>query len=158
MRWCVESRRCAPLVNDVARDRRSGPKTTPLTVAQSRVHFTKATQFLRSAEVALNAGDLDAAGANAVLATVNAADCVCGLVLGNRWGGAHEQASAHVAKAGESGKSIAVQLRKTLRKKSQAHYEAVPLTSKEATDMVVAARRALGSAAYEMAKVDARQM
>ncbi len=84
----------------MARDRRAGPNITALTVAQGEEHPRKAEEYLRSAQAALERGDLDAAGGNAVLAGINAADGVSGLLQGSRWDGAHEQAAAHVQTAG----------------------------------------------------------
>ena len=127
-------------------DRRVGPNVTPVTVAEAARHLAKAREYLRAAQTALAAGDLDAAGGTAVLAGVNAADSVSGYLQGNRWQGAHEQAAAHVRKAGADGKAVATQLTKLIRKKTQTHYEVRRLRPPEADALVQTAERALAVA------------
>lgn len=128
------------------RDRRGGANTRRLTVGMSREHLDRAQEFLRTARRALVEDDANAAGANAVLAGIAAADCVSGLLQGDRWQGAHEQAAKHVEKAGPEGKRLAAQLRKLVRKKTQTQYEGKPLSAKEAEDLLTAAERAVGVA------------
>lgn len=60
--------------------------------------------------------------------------------------GPHEQAAAHLSRAGEEGRAVASQLRKLLRKKTQAHYETKALTAAEAALLVQAAARAVSTA------------
>jgi len=127
----------------VSRDRRTGPNTAPLGVAEALRHLDKAQEYLRAAQRSLAEGDLDAAGGTAVLAGINAADCVSGIVQGNRWNGAHEQAAAHVKRAGDDGRAVAAQLAKLIRKKTQTHYEQTRLRPSEATVLVQAAQRAV---------------
>ncbi len=140
----------------MARDQRSGPKVTPLTVEQAGQHLRKAEEYLRAAQAALAGGDLDAAGGTAVLAGINAADSVSGLAQGNRWSGPHEQAAAHVQRAGADGKAVATQLRRLLREKTRAHYEARPLSRSQAEALVQAAGRALAAAQRAQARLEAR--
>ncbi len=127
----------------MSRDRRAAPNVTPLSASAALRHLEKANEYLRAAQHSLEAGDLDAAGGNAVLAGVNAADCVSGVVNANRWNGPHEQAAAHVKRSGEEGRAVAAQLAKLLRKKSQAHYEQTRLRPAEVADLVRAAERAI---------------
>lgn len=125
---------------------------TPLTVDHAKRHVHKAEEYLRSAQAALAAGDVDAAGGNAALAGVNAADGVSGLVQGNRWNGPHEQAAAHVQRAGMDGKAVAAQLRRLLREKTRAHDEATRLTPSRAEALVLAAERAVAAARRALAR------
>lgn len=140
----------------MARDQRSGPNVTPITPLQAQQHLRKAEEYLRTAQAALAAGDLDAAGGNAVLAGINAADSVSGMLQGTRWSGAHEQAAAHVQKAGPDGKAVATQLRKLVRKKTQTHYEVTRLTPAQARGLVEAAERAVSAARRAVAQYEAR--
>lgn len=137
----------------MSRDRRGGPNVTPLTVAQALRHLDKAREYLRAAQRSLAAGDNDAAGGTAVLAGINAADCVSGALQGNRWNGTHEQAAAHVKKAGVDGKAVAAQLAKLIRRKNQAHYEQVALRPADAADLVLAAERAVAAAERATARL-----
>lgn len=137
----------------MSRDRRAGPNVTPLTVVEALRHLEKAQEYLRASQWSLAAGDLDAAGGTAVLAGINAADCVSGAVQGNRWNGAHEQAAAHVKKAGADGKAVGTQLVKLLRRKNQAHYEQVALRPADATELVLAAERAVAAAERATARL-----
>lgn len=130
----------------MGRDQRAGSKTAPLSPAEALAHLTKAEEFLRSAQDAMKRGDASAAGANAVLSGINAADCVSGLLQGNRWQGPHEQAAAHVSKAGADGKAVEAQLAKLLRKKTLSQYDSRALRGKEAAELVQAAERALTAA------------
>lgn len=130
----------------MARDKRSGPNVQTCTVTDARRHLDKAQQYLRSARQALEAYDSDAAAGNAVLAGINSGDAVSGIVNGNRWDGAHEGAARHVERAGPDGKAAARQLRKLIRKKSQAHYQTRPISTNEARDLVQAAERAVSAA------------
>lgn len=124
-------------------ERRAGPNVRPLNVREASRHLVKAQEYLRAARTALDAEDLDAAGGNAVLAGINAADSVSGMLQGNRWNGAHEQAAAHVKKAGPDGAAVATHLAKLVRKKTQAHYEVAALRPGEASAMVQSAERAV---------------
>lgn len=141
----------------MSRDQRATPNVTPLTAADAERHLDKAEQYLRVAATALERGDLDAAGGNAVNAGINAADAVSGMVQGDRWNGAHEQAAAHVRKAGPHGRTVANQLGRLVRKKSQAQYEATPLRKKEAEALVQAAERAVGAARVVKQRRDSRK-
>ncbi len=140
----------------MSRDRRAGPNVTPVTAAEASRHLDKAMEYLRAAQYALESGDLDAAGGNAVLAGINAADCVSGVVNGNRWNGAHEQATAHAKTAGPDGRAVGAQLAKLLRKKTQAHYEQTRLRPAEAADLVKAAERAVEVAERSAARLRRR--
>lgn len=125
---------------------------TPLTTAEAHRHLEKAQEYLRAAQRSLTGGDLAAAAGNAVLAGINAADCVSGMIQGNRWNGAHEQAAAHVKKAGTDGRVVAAQLGKLVRKKTQVHYEQTRIRPKQASELVQAAERALAAAELVMAR------
>lgn len=137
----------------MTRDRRAAPNVTPLTASAALRHLEKANQYLRAAQHSLETGDLDAAGGNAVLAGINAADCVSGIVNADRWNGPHEQAAAHVKRAGDEGRAVAAQLTKLLRKKTQAHYEQARLRPAEVTDLVKAAERAVEAAERAAARL-----
>lgn len=130
----------------MARDQRSGPHTKPCGTSEARRHLNKAQQYLRSANEALDRNDHDAAAGKAVLAGINAADAVSGIVNGDRCDGPHEGAAKHVDKAGQDGKAVSLQLRKLVRKKTQAHYQAGPVAPKEAQDLVQAGARAVAAA------------
>jgi hypothetical protein len=133
------------------------PNVTPLTAAEAERHLDKAEQYLRAAATALEHGDHDAAGGNAVNAGINAADSLSGMIQGDRWSGPHEQATAHVRKVGADGRIVANQLAKLIRKKSQAQYEATPLRLNEAAALVQAAERAVEAARVVKQRRDARR-
>jgi hypothetical protein len=99
-----------------------------------------------SARAACEAGAADAGAGNAVLATINAADAVAGMLLGERWQGPHEGAAQHVARAGDTGAGLARQLRRVIRWKSRAHYDAAPVPLAEAVALLRAAERAVATA------------
>ncbi len=141
----------------MSRGGRTGPNVVPLGVADALRHLDKAQEYLRAAQRSLDEGDLDAAGGTAVLAGINAADCVSGIVQGNRWNGAHEQAAAHVKQAGGDGKAVATQLAKLIRKKTQTHYEQTRLRPAEASGLVQAAQRAVASAERAAAPLKKRR-
>lgn len=130
----------------MARDQRAGANIKPLDVAGARAHLVRAEEYLRTARKALDDNDTSAAAGNAVLAGIHAADCVSGFLQGNRWDGPHEQAAAHVSKAGSDGAAVGSQLRKLIRRKTQAHYETMPIGLGEASQLVLAAERALAAA------------
>ncbi len=134
----------------MSRDRRS--QTRPVSQAESIQHVRKAQQYLASAAAALQSEAFDACAGNAVLATMDAADAVAGVLLGERWQGAHESAANHVARAGEDGVAIGRQLRRVIRWKSRAHYEAVPVARSEAVDLLRAAERAVAIAERVVAR------
>lgn len=130
----------------MTRDRRKGPNVSPMSVVEALEHLRKAQEYRRAAEYALGNEDFDAAAGNAVLAGINAADCVSGLEQGNRWSGPHGQAPAHIKKGGLAGRAVAGQLSKLLRRKTQAHYEVTRLTMGDAKALVLACQRAVHTA------------
>lgn len=95
----------------------------------------------------------DACAGNAVLATINAADAVAGILLGERWQGPHEGAVQHVARAGEAGVSIARHLRRVIRWKSRAHDDAAPMPAGESLHLLRAAEQAVAIAERVVAGV-----
>lgn len=137
----------------MSRDRRVAPNVVALTVSEAVRHLEKAREYLLAAQHSLEIGDLDAAGGNAVLAGVNAADCVSGAINANRWNGPHEQAVAHVKTAGTHGRAVATHLARLLRKKTQAHYEQTRLRPSEVADLVRAAERAVDIAERAAARL-----
>jgi hypothetical protein len=52
----------------VSRDQRSTPNVTSIRLADAREHLARAEEHLRSAKSALERGDLNTAGSNAVTA------------------------------------------------------------------------------------------
>lgn len=130
----------------MARDRRRTAETTSLSVEDAHRHAEKAGEFLRVAEQALEDGNRDAAGANAVFATVHAADAISGFLQGNRWSGPHDQAAAHVQRAGREGRHAAKELRRVLPKRTAVEYSAAGLGATTINEMLQAARRAVSVA------------
>ena len=126
------------------RDRRAATRT--ISRSECEQHLRKAQEYVRSARIACDAGSADACAGNAVLATINAADAVAGILLGERWQGPHEGAAQHVARAGAAGVSVARQLRRVIRWKSRAHYDAVPMPAGESLNLLQAAERAVAIA------------
>jgi hypothetical protein len=57
-----------------------------------------------------------------------------------------EGAAQHVAGAGDAGANVARQLRRVLRWKSRAHYDAAPVPLSEALVLLSAAERAVATA------------
>lgn len=76
----------------MARSNRAGSNTLPVTAAEARAYLAQAQEYLRAAETSLAAGDHNAAAGTAVVAGINAADAVSGIVNGTRWAGEHSQA------------------------------------------------------------------
>jgi len=128
----------------MARDRRDS--TRPVSRAESQQHLRKALEYLRSAQDASATGAADACAGNAVLAAINAADAVAGALLGERWQGSHDGAADHVARGGDDGIAIARHLRRVLRWKSRAHYDASPVPLSESLSLLRAAERAVAIA------------
>jgi hypothetical protein len=126
--------------------------TTPITRRQAAAHCSKAQEYLRAAEHALEIGDHNAAAGTAIDAGINAADAVAGMNLGRRWKGAHEQAARFVAGAGVDGRDVAKELRRLLPLKTQAQYSSDPIPRRKATACVEAARRAVAVAARATAR------
>ncbi|MFA5787227.1 MAG: hypothetical protein WDA71_09670 [Actinomycetota bacterium] len=116
-------------------------------------YASQAEEYLRSAEQALDRGDHNSAAGNAVLAGINAADAVSGVILGNRWAGAHTQAPIHAGKAGHEGLEVARELRRLVPAKTQAQYEPDPISKVKAEQLVAAARRAVGVARRVVATI-----
>lgn len=138
----------------MVRDKRSSDLTTALTTAEARAHLSQAHEYLRAAQFSLDNHDWNAAVGIAVLAGINAADAVAGFGIGLRWSGAHEQAAAHVTRAGTDGRAVAAQIRKLVRVKNLGQYEAKPARSAEAADMVQAAERAVATADRAQGRLD----
>jgi len=128
----------------MARERRD--PTRAVTRAECLQHLRKAREYLRSAQEASTLGAADACAGNAVLATMNAADAVAGILIGERWQGPHEGAADHVARGGEEGVAVARHLRRVLRWKSRAHYDALPVPPAESLNLLRAAERAIAIA------------
>jgi hypothetical protein len=123
--------------------RRGAGDAIVVTSAEAVAHHGQAEEYLRSAEAALLRGDHNAASGHAVDAAINAGDAVAGASIGQRWKGAHDQASAFVASSGMQGKEVARELRRLIPLKNKAHYEAAGISSSTAVSAVAAARRAV---------------
>ena len=128
----------------MVRDRRG--VTRAISRSESEQHLRKAQEYAASAKAAYEVGAADACAGNAVLATINAADAVAGVLLGERWQGPHDGSAQHVARAGEHGASIARHLRRVIRWKSRAHYDATPMLLGESSHLLRAAERAVAIA------------
>jgi len=128
----------------MARERRVA--TRAISRSESERHLRKAQEYLQSARLASESGSVDACAGNAVLAAINAADAVAGILLGERWQGPHEGAAQHVARAGDPGVSVARHLRRVIRWKSRAHYDATPFPAGESAQLLHAAERAVAVA------------
>lgn len=126
------------------RDRREA--TRSISRSECEQHLRKAQEYLRSARIACDARSADACAGNAILAAINAADAVAGILLGERWQGPHEGAAQHVARAGEAGASVARQLRRVIRWKTRAHHDAMPMPAGESVNLLRAADRAVAIA------------
>lgn len=125
----------------IVRDRRD--PTRAISLAECRQHLRKANEYLQSARLAFEDDAADACAGNAVLATINATDAVAGVLLGERWQGPHEGAAGHVVRGGEEGRAIATHLRRVLRWKTRAHYDATSVPRVEASALLKAAERAI---------------
>jgi len=125
----------------MGRDRRD--PTRAISLAECRQHLRKANEYLQSARAALEDDAADACAGNSVLATINATDAVAGALIGERWQGPHDRAATHVMRAGEEGRAVAVHLRRVLRWKTRAHYDAAPVPPVEAAALLKAAERAV---------------
>jgi hypothetical protein len=125
----------------MTRERRA--PTRAISLGDARQHLRKAQEYLSSARAAEQVGAADACAGNAVLATINAADAVAGVLIGERWQGPHEGAVGHLTRGGEERRAIAVHLRRVLRWKSRAHYDALALPVTEAEALLKAAERAV---------------
>jgi hypothetical protein len=65
------------------------------------------------------------------------------MLIGERWQGDHDGAADHVARGGPDGIAVARQLRRVMRWKSRAHYDAAPVPMAESLNLLRAAERAV---------------
>lgn len=121
-------------------------ETRPVSTADSRRYFDQAKEFLAAATDDLEHSRVNAAAGNAAIAIINAADCVAGLRLGERWIGAHELAGAHVSKAGKEGKELERALQRAVPFKNKAQYDPAPVSRNRAANLVETAKRAVDTA------------
>lgn len=120
-------------------------KTRSVARERHATYLKKAKEFLRAAESALQAGDWDAVGLNAVHAAISAADAVLVYYGGVRSTGEHHDVSGllrqHVQDE-QLGSKIQT-LSKVLAYKNLAAYEDREVTEAEARDAEKLARRFL---------------
>lgn len=118
-------------------------KTRRVSKQDARAFISKAEQFLRTMEKAVDAGDWDAVGLNAVHSVISAADAVTAFRAGFRSAEQDHKMLADVLEdiVGEdAGKSVR-HLKAVLAKKNAIEYEQRRLTPKEAADVAEQARR-----------------
>lgn len=120
---------------------------------EARARLAKAGEFLDAARADRDQKRFNAAASNAVIAGVNAKDAICLTLTGRtRKGDDHEEAVAELARAGQVGREFAPTLRRLLRVKTKAQYQAAPISAaaadravEHASHIVEAARRTVTS-------------
>lgn len=99
-------------------------QTRPVSKAQIRSYLAKSVEFFDAASAELEAGRPIAATSLAIHAAINAADVVCGAVIGERSAGQdHQQALVLLQRCGPAGGDLARSLTRLLPLKSRAEYE-----------------------------------
>jgi len=118
-------------------------KTRKVSKRDAQTFISKAGQFLRTMEKAVEAGDWDAVGLNAVHSVISAADAVTAFRAGFRSAEQDHKMLADVLEdiVGESASKSVRHLKAVLAKKNAIEYEQRRLTPKEAADVAEQARR-----------------
>jgi HEPN domain-containing protein len=118
-------------------------KTRKVSKRDAQTFISKAGQFLRTMEKAVEAGDWDAVGMNAVHSVISAADAVTAFRAGFRSAEQDHKMLADVLEdiVGESASKSVRHLKAVLAKKNAIEYEQRRLTPKEAADVAEQARR-----------------
>lgn len=113
----------------------------------ARAHLTKAREFLQAAQLNQDVDLFDAATSNAVTSSINSKDAIC-LKLTGRTGKAesHDDAAGELARSGPAGRQLAPTLRRLLRLKSRAQYQAAPMAASDAARAIDWATRLLEGA------------
>jgi len=108
-----------------------------------RVYLRKATEFERTMEKAVEAGDWNAVGLNGVHAVISAADAMTCFFLGERSRGEdHEDVVGLLERVPlPDAKDRAEQVLKVLRVKNLVEYEARDFGAREATELAKRVRR-----------------
>jgi HEPN domain-containing protein len=116
--------------------------------------LSKAEQFLRSMEKAVESSDWDAAGLNAVHAVISGADAVTAFRAGFRSAEQDHKVLADMLEdvMGEGASKSIRHLKAVLAKKNAIEYEQRRLTPKEAADVAEHARRFLAWAREKLPK------
>jgi len=118
-------------------------KTRRVARRDAGAYVSKAQQFLRTMEKALEAGDWGAVGLNAVHSVISAADAVTAFRAGLRSAEQDHKMLADMLEdiVGEGVSKSLRHLRAVLSKRNAIEYEQRRLTPKEATDVAEHARR-----------------
>ena len=116
-------------------------KTRKASLGDSRVHLSKAREYLRAATDSLALDNRVAATGNAVHAGIAAADAIAAALVGSVWAGEHSQAPVHLEKGAADGRQAATQLRRLLPLKTKAEYDPAPISAGDARAAVKAAER-----------------
>lgn len=118
-------------------------KTRMVSKRDAHAYISKAGQFLRTMEKAVEAGDWDAVGLNAVHSVISAADAVTAFRAGFRSAEQDHKMLADVLEdiVGEGASKSVRHLKAVLAKKNAIEYEQRRLTAKEAADVAEQARR-----------------
>ena len=118
-------------------------KTRKVSRRDAHAFLSKAERFLRTMEKAVEAGDWDAVGLNAVHSVISAADAVTAFRAGFRSAEQDHKMLADVLEdvVGEGASKSVRHLKAVLAKKNAIEYEQRRLTPKEAADVAEQARR-----------------
>ena len=118
-------------------------KTREVSRRDAHAYLSKAQQFLRKMEKAVEAGGWDAVGLNAVRSVISAADAVTAFRAGFRSAEQDHRMLADVLEevVGEDAGTSVRHLKAVLSKKNAIEYEQRRLTPKEAADVAEHARR-----------------
>ncbi|MHB8296301.1 MAG: HEPN domain-containing protein [Acidimicrobiales bacterium] len=116
-------------------------RTQPASAGDAEAYLAKASEFLRAAQDALQAGNYTAATGNAVHAGIAAADAIAAARSGSIWRGPHDQASLHLERSGPDGKQASRHLRRLIPLKTRAEYDPAPVRATDARAAVTAAER-----------------
>jgi HEPN domain-containing protein len=121
---------------------RRGGQTRASSAGEAQAYLTKASEFCRAAEDAMERGDVNAATVSAVHAGSMASDAIAARRAGLVWKSAHAEAAGHLEReAGADGLRASGHLRRLLTFKNRAEYDPEPVTSRDAQSAVTAAGR-----------------
>jgi hypothetical protein len=123
-----------------------------VTKADVAAYLAKSRNWLDASRESLAAERWDVAAGSAVTAGINACDAICGALLGQRSGGAHDEAVALLATAGDDGRQASHQLAQLLRFKTPAQYDPAPMAPSDARKAVELASRLADRAADLLAR------
>lgn len=105
-------------------------------------HLAKAKEFLKAAELALDATLFNAATSDAVVSGINSKDAICLKLTGQTIkSDDHRAAPAELRRAGQAGADLEATFKRLLNLKSRSQYQAMSVQRRQARDAVAWAER-----------------